>query len=408
MRSDEVIKKAFEEEVKGLVLTEDTYNKMLDYIEDNSKSKAKVRCIDFYRSINKFTAKLHLIDIAEVAIFAFILIIIPIAVKQYKPQVTSMQSEKEVGKSNISSKGTFENKIEEIIEENRKTTRQAIIEKPIVGEVKVYTDIKEIGEKWGGEIEYPTFIPEGYELEKTELKETELTLKSSRGEKLDNAKSIAIVYKNKEDKTITIDQTKDATLVELSQYDMISLYGLNAWIKEDNLVFWSKEKMYSINVSKGIDRNTIVKIGKSFSVVLNPEKWATEWHEAYSEINKIKEHVPFNIEFPKFFPNDYKLESSYLDITKNTSSVFYKINLCYSNTSNMNFNISIASEGSKPEDFLKTLKKVKLGTIEAWIDHKNNGKGSNQVMFWKNGLYYNISSTEVDIETLTKISESFN
>ena len=61
-----------------------------------------------------------------------------------------------------------------------------------------------------------------------------------------------------------------------------------------------------------------------------------------------------------------------------------------------------SQDTGRPEELLLKCKKVLVKGADAWI----YGKTNTQLMFWKDGMYYNLASEHIPVEELIKIAES--
>ena len=409
MKADEAIRISYENEVSELNLSDDTWDKMLNYIEEQGEVKNKRGMLNRLR---EFASKIPVVDYVGVAAFILILIFIPYGVKHYN--LKKGQAEDSIAEQKL--KNSFVNEIEKVIEDRH--AYNSICERPRVTDEKSYTDIKEIKEKAPFAIDYPKFLPEGYILANTELRIITFEFK---GGITDQSPSVTINYKDNKGNEVAITEDKSECPNGVNEPTYISLDGIDGWFygseTKNTVEFWTKDRMYSIVASSAIDKDTIIKIAKSFNVFSNRKLWLTDKHEVYTGVEEIKSKLPFTVEKPKFYPKDCREGSEFLDITKNSKGALYEFNIYYigaqydgnQNTSPQRyFAIRVINEASKPEEILKKCEKTTLGKLEAWIYPSENGKGNNQVMFWKKGLYYNIASSKLDVDTLKKIAESFN
>jgi hypothetical protein len=95
MKADDAIKRAFKEEVSKVELTQDKYDKILDFIESSTGKDAKKKKHGFVSNINKLINRFYIKNIAEVAIVIFVIIIVPFAAKEYKENIKLKYAQEE-------------------------------------------------------------------------------------------------------------------------------------------------------------------------------------------------------------------------------------------------------------------------------------------------------------------------
>ncbi|SKA86892.1 protein of unknown function [Clostridium sp. USBA 49] len=64
--------------------------------------------------------------------------------------------------------------------------------------------------------------------------------------------------------------------------------------------------------------------------------------------------------------------------------------------------IQQAPDTGKPEDTLARAQKISINGTDAWV----YGNKNKQIMFWKDGIYYNIAAEDVELDELIKVASS--
>ena len=409
MKADDAIRLAIENETSKLVLMDEAFDKMLDYIENHEEVKTKTSKFKLLKSINARTSQLPIREFIAVAAFVFILVAVPFSINHYNLNKKKVENGLTIDKT---TNDIFIRRLENFIEDMNSISI-ADAANP-TSKCETYTDIKEIEAKAPFSFDYPKFIPEGYEIYSTELS---INKRNNPGDKAAESVHFLVTYRNSEGKVFNIIQSK----YELPEYlqvkshqppkglncEQITLNGLEGWFQPDSsqLMFWSKDRFYNINAPMGMDKEIQIKIAKSLNAISDPSFWPTEKYESYTAMNEIKEKVPFAIEFPKYIPEGYNLQSSNLDITRNSSGNLYELTLSYNKSIGDGFSVYIFSGIPKPDELLKKFNKTAVGNSEYWIYPSKKSGGTNQIMFWKNNLFYIIFDN--DIDTMKKIAESY-
>lgn len=79
--------------------------------------------------------------------------------------------------------------------------------------------------------------------------------------------------------------------------------------------------------------------------------------------------------------------------------------MTYKGDDNKYIRIQEAQDTGKPEDLLTNSKKISINDTEAWVYGDEKGDNYKQIMFWKNGTYYNVAS-DIELNELIKVAES--
>jgi len=427
VKADDAIRLAYENEILNMDLSDETFDIMLSNIENHKEVIKKRTRTNFLEKMNIAFTKIPFKEFAAVAAFIFILVAVPYSIKHYdfykkngddpKPAVNNMTKDnntKENNNTNIDSntkKASVVNLADLI--EFKHLINNPDRNIPQVEDLQAYTDLDEIKEKSTFSIDFPKYIPEGYVLDSTKL--TTCKWPFSEEKNVEN-NIFEIIYKNSEGKTFSVSQQnigypdyiKNKLQYRLKGWQEISLKGLDSWFLNEFgiMIFQTKDRKYCLKSTDILDRDTIIKIAQSFNAISDTSCWPTEKHEYYTDVNEIREKIPFSKELPNLNSENYTPDTSELFITRGSSTDIYEVNLYYKTEKQKYFSIDIINEPSKPEEILKKCEKVTIGNSEVWLYPCDNTSGRNQVIFWKNNLYYNLSSQELSVDVLKNIAES--
>ncbi len=136
--------------------------------------------------------------------------------------------------------------------------------------------------------------------------------------------------------------------------------------------------------------------------------------------DKIQKQTPFKIESPSLDLEDLKETQhtlTVIDYTIEDQSIpedipsNHRITTIYKGNDNRSLMITQLEETTRPADLLNECEKVKLKDVDAYVYNPTNNKGTKgviQVMFWKDGKYYNIMGKDIGKEKLLKIAETLS
>lgn len=121
---------------------------------------------------------------------------------------------------------------------------------------------------------------------------------------------------------------------------------------------------------------------------------------------EIDEKLELNYIEPSYFYNNMKEEKIEGEIESSTINNFEVITKLYKSDDNKEIRIQQAQDTGKPEDLLKTCRKISIKNTDAWIYGESNKDCYAQILFWYNGIYFNISG-DIGIDELTNIANSY-
>lgn len=124
----------------------------------------------------------------------------------------------------------------------------------------------------------------------------------------------------------------------------------------------------------------------------------------YNE-NEVSKNVKFNVKEPDYkYKNMQKVKVDGRNFS-NSINTFDATISWYKTDDNKEIRIQQAPDTGKPEDLLARCKKIKIGDIDAWVYSSDLGDTFAQIMFWKDGEYFNVSGAAT-VDELIKISQS--
>lgn len=126
----------------------------------------------------------------------------------------------------------------------------------------------------------------------------------------------------------------------------------------------------------------------------------------FTDINEIKDRVPFNIQCPNFLPNGYKFKNGSMRTDSTSFFTMYSVIMNYSKSDMENILIMENSDTGKPN--VDGWEKINISGIDAWIQDPKLAKHNIQIMLWNGGKYYNFSSHSTGRDTLIKVAGSIN
>lgn len=124
---------------------------------------------------------------------------------------------------------------------------------------------------------------------------------------------------------------------------------------------------------------------------------------------KTKDEVNKNIKI-KFKEPKYKhanMKQIHVEGQRQSSSLgsFDLTVTTYKGDDNKYIRIQEAKDTGKPEELLSNSKKISINDTDAWIYGDEKGDNYKQIMFWRDGIYYNVAS-DIDLSELIKVAES--
>lgn len=129
-------------------------------------------------------------------------------------------------------------------------------------------------------------------------------------------------------------------------------------------------------------------------------------HQSYNDINKIKDKIPFNIQYPNFIPEGYKLNNTVVDVYPSSLFTVYSVKMTYTGNGKEEIRINEISETGHPN--LDSWEKTNINGIDAWVSPVQNSKSIIQIILYNNGKYYNFSCDSNGRENLIKVASSFD
>lgn len=131
--------------------------------------------------------------------------------------------------------------------------------------------------------------------------------------------------------------------------------------------------------------------------------------ETINDEKEIKKKVPFPIEYPKFIPSEYKLENTNMTIINDFIGKIYDVKLEYRTPANKMLIITQATETIKiildePEKH----EKVSINGVDAYLSENKGKDGFVQLIFSKNGKYYNITASSIGKDDIINIAKSLD
>ncbi|MFL0197414.1 DUF4367 domain-containing protein [Clostridium sp. WILCCON 0269] len=121
--------------------------------------------------------------------------------------------------------------------------------------------------------------------------------------------------------------------------------------------------------------------------------------------DEVNKNIKFKPKKPKYSYANMK-ETSLVGQTQSTSLGSFDLSIItYKGDDNKEIRIQQAQDTGKPEDLLARCKKISINGIEAWVYGDEQGDDYKQIMFWKDGMYYNVAS-DIELDELIKIAAS--
>jgi hypothetical protein len=178
--------------------------------------------------------------------------------------------------------------------------------------------------------------------------------------------------------------------------------------------------IYSYENGKSIENKNNTNEVKIEKVYSNSESKAEKLNpkeKMINDKNKIKESTPFKIEVPNIDLGDLKEVKQFLRIvdysydaptTNKTPTSDHKLTTVYKGNKTRALVILQTEDTGKPHKLLDECEKVKVKGVDAYIYDPQPGIGRSvvQVMFWKDGKYYNVAGSDLSKGDLLKIAES--
>lgn len=138
-----------------------------------------------------------------------------------------------------------------------------------------------------------------------------------------------------------------------------------------------------------------------------------------SDKAKIKDMTPFKVEVPDVDLEDLKETKQDLTVvdytfvntpesTQKQSNQDHRVETIYKGNGQRALMITQIEENMKPIDLLNDCEKITIKGVDAYIynPQANIGISVIQIMFWKDGKYYNIMGRDIKLDKLIKIAES--
>lgn len=122
----------------------------------------------------------------------------------------------------------------------------------------------------------------------------------------------------------------------------------------------------------------------------------------YKNEEEVKKNIKFQLKEPEYkYKNMKKIE-----VTGNSqSSKFNSFDVgitIYRTDDNREVRIQQVQDTGRPNEILSMSEKISINGVDAWV----YGEYYIQIMFWKEGMYYNVSAENVELNELIKIAES--
>ncbi|MBL4936927.1 DUF4367 domain-containing protein [Clostridium sp. YIM B02515] len=126
----------------------------------------------------------------------------------------------------------------------------------------------------------------------------------------------------------------------------------------------------------------------------------------FTDINEVKEKVPFNIQCPNFLPDGYKFKDGSMRTESTSFFTMYSVIMNYSK-SDME-NVFIVENSDTGKENLDGWEKISINGIDAWIRVPESPKPNIQIVLWNGGKYYNFISDCTGRDNLIKIACSID
>ncbi|CAB1244750.1 DUF4367 domain-containing protein [Clostridium sp. MT-14] len=121
--------------------------------------------------------------------------------------------------------------------------------------------------------------------------------------------------------------------------------------------------------------------------------------------DEINKNIKVKIKEPKYKHANMKQINVQGQRQNNSLGSFDLIVMTYKGDDEKYIRIQEAQDTGKPEDLLTNSKKISINDTEAWVYGDEKGDNYKQIMFWKNGTYYNVAS-DIELNELIKVAES--
>lgn len=172
----------------------------------------------------------------------------------------------------------------------------------------------------------------------------------------------------------------------------------------------SKDINAAIDKDKAISSEKSVKgydFSRQFEEIVTGEGGGKT--ETINDEKEIKKKVPFPIEYPKFIPSDYKLENMNMTIINDFIGKVYDVKLEYRTSANKLLIITQATETVKIiSDEPEKHEKVSVNGVDAYLSENKGNDGFVQLIFCKNGKYYNITASSMGKDDIINIAKSLD
>jgi hypothetical protein len=389
MKIDEAIKLSLEDETKNVELTKDKSDKILTFIKTSKVTKKK------HYMLKSHMLPFSLTDAVEVLAAVLIIAIIPLAIKNNYFGKTSVPKQGNATINNSIDNTSLESDfVEELNYEIATRHNRSFIKLDAKTDpsCESYNDIKVIIEKTPFTIEFPSAIPHNFELSGNELDIGKSTYVDGS---ITKNYTVFLHYKEKYGNTkLTIIQSKELEIPSNKiHWKRIDLNGVEAWFlisPNDNsyeLRYTSGGKTFCIAGSNTTEAK-FIEFTKVFGLGLKNSNNNGYNVTASTELDVIKSKLSFDIQYPYSIPNGYTLRGHELKEYTNKNRTVQQLDTWYVNEDCQGFSILIINDIGKPTKILEKSEKVILNGVDAWL-YKND-EDMYQLMFWKDGKYFNI------------------
>ncbi len=407
MNLDEMIKEVLDSKARKLDVSVERCDDIIRYIETQGDIKKNKLINKFSNCFITIVERIKFKNIIEFAVVIFIFFALPSIITSIKDNGDkSILGEN----TNVSAyKYDFADELEGLIEHRIDVfdvfSMQDSVKKT---KTEVYESMDEIKEKAPFSVEIPNYIPEGYKLSRN--------IMEIRYNYLFKSHSVALFYENKSNKrqlnileSIDIGRTNALT----ADFEKIKINNMDVWISEitplkpyPQIIFWQNDTCFRV-YSDALSNDELIKIVSSFNFT-KADKKAKETLKYIDDIDEIKNNVPFKMEYPKYIPEGFKQFRPMLTIKTVDKDSLYILDLHYARGDEDLMKITQVNETTRPLDILNKSKKISLDGIDAWIyETKGIKKNIVQIMFWKDGKFFNVSGLKENEQELVKVAKSF-
>lgn len=174
--------------------------------------------------------------------------------------------------------------------------------------------------------------------------------------------------------------------------------GINQTVVQNNTTLKPQQKVYTYDFIKEL--SGIVQRYDNASL---RQDIATK---EFTDINEIKEKLPFNIQCPNFLPDGYKFKDGSMRTESTSFFTMYSVIMNYSKSDMENILIMENSDTGKPN--LNGWEKISINCIDAWIQEPKEPRPNIQIVLWNCGKYYNFISDSTGRDNLIKIAGSID